>query len=463
MNTLLEQGAERGLEKYGRTALREALNQALDDLRNQWRRARQSGQEPEPPGDHFWNAVSEYLAVTPALGLRRALNATGVVLHTGLGRAPWPQEAMAAAIAAARYAILEIDPDSGDRSRREAHVAARLCAITGAEAGLAVNNNAAAVLLAISALARGRKVLMSRGEMVEIGGSYRIPDVVQAAGAQLVEVGTTNRTHAADFLEPLQDPQVACVIKVHPSNFRLEGFQQDVSIQELSGPCREHGVPLVYDLGSGVLTGLRLPNPLEEPTVRGELKAGADLVTFSGDKLLGGPQAGLIVGAKPLVERLRKDMLTRCLRLDKIGLAGLEACLSLHALGEEAATERIPALRMLAATPERLRQRAQQFAERWRQEGVPPLVLGVCDSDARVGSGAGAALPIPSVALRVTVEGLAADILSWRLRQQNPAVFGRVHERQFLLDLRTLEAEDEPRLWQVLLKVACELQNSVVT
>ncbi|TAH35060.1 MAG: L-seryl-tRNA(Sec) selenium transferase [Planctomycetota bacterium] len=446
MNDLLAQGAERGLDRHGRAALREALHQALDALRARWHGSRSAGDPPEPITPAFWQQVEAILAVTPALSLRRAVNATGVVLHTGLGRAPWPQEAAAAAVAAARYAVLEIDPESGERGLRDAALAARLCALTGAEAALAANNNAGATLLALAGVARGRKVLLARGEMVEIGGAYRMPEVIAAAGARLVEVGTTNRVRPEDYARHLDDPEVACVLKVHPSNFTIGGFTSEATLASLAPACRARGIALVYDLGSGVLSGADLPPLRREPTVRSALRDGADLVTFSGDKLLGGPQAGLVVGAAPLIARLRRDVLMRCLRLDKAILAALEATLALHALGEEAARARIPALRLLAADVASLRARAEAFARRLQR----PLAAEVVDCEGRVGSGAAPIEPLPSAGVTVTVPGLDAHALAGRLRRGDPPVFARVQDDRVLLDLRTVFPEEEERLLQAL-------------
>lgn len=453
MNELLAHGVERGLDRFGRAALREALHQALDVLREGWRAALARGGAPQPMGPAFWEEVEARLAVTPALRLRRAINATGVVLHTGLGRAPWPQEAAAAAVAASRYAVLELDPETGERGRREGAVAARLCALTGGEAALAVNNNAAAVLLALSALARGRAVLLARGEMVEIGGTYRMPEVVRAAGARLVEIGTTNRVGLEDYLAGLEGPDVACVLKVHPSNFKVSGFQSDVALADLAQPCRDRGVALVYDLGSGVLTGTALAAAAGEPTVREALAAGAGLVTFSGDKLLGGPQAGLVVGAEPLLERLRRDVLARCVRLDKTILAALEAVLSLHGLGEEAARARIPALRVLGLAVEELRGRAQGLAARLRERGFLGAAAVVA-TEGRVGSGAAPVNPLPSAGLAVSVPGLDPSELARRLRCGEPPVYARVHDGRLLVDLRTVFPEEEDRLAGALISAA---------
>ena len=441
MNQLLEEGEARGLVGHGREALRLACERALEPLRERLR----SGEAVTGLDDGFWPRVEAALAVVPGLRLRRALNATGVVLHTNLGRAPWADEAVAAASAASGAALVEIDRATGRRGRRDAAVGELLARLTGAEAGLPVNNNAGAVLLALSALARGRKVAVARGELVEIGGSYRMPEVVAAAGAEMVALGTTNRVHLADFERALADPEVACVLRVHPSNFRIEGFTGAPGMAELAALCREHGVPLVYDLGSGVLAGQELPALSEEHPVGEAVAAGCDLVTFSGDKLLGGPQAGLVVGAAPLVERLRRDVLTRCLRLDKTILAALEATLALHALGPEAARRRIPALARLHADADELERRARAFAAAleasgggWRARVVPAA--------GRVGSGASPTADLPGWGVHLTRPGASGEALAAELRALEPPVFGRVQDDGVLLDLRTLSAEEEQEL-----------------
>jgi len=445
MNQLLEEGLRRELASSGRVALREALHQALDRLRERRRAGRQDG-PLEEVGPRFWSEVEAFLAVVPALGIQRVINATGVVLHTGLGRAPWPREAMAAAVAASRYALLEIDPSSGERGVRGRPVSARLCALTGAEAALAVNNNAGAVLLALSALARGRKVVLSRGEMVEIGGSYRLPGVVEAAGARLVEVGTTNRTHPEDYERALEDPETACVLKAHPSNFRQEGFTRSVSVEELKGLCSRRAVPLVYDLGSGVLAE-PLPGWMKgEPAVRQALRAGADLVTFSGDKLLGGPQAGLIVGAAPLVERLARDVLARCLRLDKTILAALEATLALHALGEEAVRRRVPAAAMLAHSEADLRPRAEALAKKLEAVAGSRATVAVTACEGRVGSGACPVAPLFGAGVALEPSAIRAGDLARRLRLGRPAVFARIRDGRLILDLRCVSEGEETGL-----------------
>jgi L-seryl-tRNA(Ser) seleniumtransferase len=432
--------------EHDRESLRRACARALDAERARLR----AGYAFAGLDGAFWSHVRDVLAVLPGLKTRRALNATGVVLHTNLGRAPWPAEAAAAVANASGVAMVEVDRATGKRGRRESAVSDLLVQVTGAEAGLAVNNNAAALLLAVSALARGRKAVVARRELVEIGGSYRMPEVVAAAGAEMVAVGTTNRVHLADYERVLADPEVACVLKVHPSNFSIEGFTGEPPLEELSALCRARGLPLAYDLGSGVLVGAEWPALEGEPTVADALARGCDLVTFSGDKLLGGPQAGLIVGAKPLVERLRRDMLTRCLRLDKAMLAALEAVLSIHALGPDAAVRRIPALARLALTAEQLRPRAEALAAAldgraygWSARAV------ACES--RVGSGASPTAGVPSWGVQLRAPDASGEEMAARLRALEPPVFARVQDDGLLLDLRTLGESELDELRALLL------------
>lgn len=447
MNAVLESPEAAALASgFGRESLRRACTQLLDEERLKLRTGGAFGGLDAG----FWARVRAILEVTPVMKTRRAINGTGVVLHTNLGRAPWPPEAAEAVQAAAGVAMVEVDRASGRRGRRESAVADLLCAITGAEAGLAVNNNAAALLLATAALGRGRKVVVARRELVEIGGSYRMPEVVAAAGAQMVAIGTTNRVHLADYETATADPEVACVLKVHPSNFSIEGFVGEPSVPELAAVCRARGLPLVYDLGSGVLVGADWPALAGEPTVANALSQGCDLVTFSGDKLLGGPQAGLVVGRKALVERLHRDMLTRCLRLDKSILAALEAVLRIHALGPEAALARLPALARLALTAEELRPRAEALARdlsdnrwAWKASASP------CES--RVGSGASPTAGMPSWGVRLS--GGDAEEMAAQLRALEPPVFARVQDDGLLLDVRTLGAEDEADLRRLFARV----------
>jgi L-seryl-tRNA(Ser) seleniumtransferase len=350
--------------------------------------------------------------------LRRVLNATGVILHTNLGRAPLPAAALEHAVEAGRgYSNLEYDLAEGARGSRQDHVAAILRRLTGAEAALVVNNNAAAVLLALAALAEGREVLVSRGELIEIGDGFRIPDVLARSGARLVEVGTTNRTRSADYDRAVND-ETALVLRVHQSNFRVVGFAEQPALKELAALARHHELPLLDDLGSGALVEVA-----DEPTARTSLAAGADLVCFSGDKLLGGPQAGIVVGRADLVERLRRHPLHRPLRIDKLGLAALEGTLLLY-LDPGRALREVPVLRMLYEDAASVRLRAERLAAEVGGE--------VEETVGRVGGGALPLEELPSFACAVE-ESLAGP-----LRAQAPPVIGIVRDGRLLLDCRTL-------------------------
>jgi L-seryl-tRNA(Ser) seleniumtransferase len=369
------------------------------------------------PGDLVERALAE-LAAARAPALRRALNATGVIVHTNLGRAPLPEAALERVLAVGRgYSNLEYDLAAGARGSRQDHVAGILRRLTGAEAALVVNNNAAAVMLALAALAEGREVLVSRGELIEIGDGFRIPDVLARSGAQLREVGTTNRTRAADY-ERAIGPETAVLLRVHQSNFRVVGFTEQPSVGALAEVAARAGLPLVDDLGSGVLVHLE-----GEPSARESLAAGADLVCFSGDKLLGGPQAGIVVGRAELVERLRRHPLQRALRADKLTLAALEGTLGLY-LEPERALREVPVLRMLNEPPEAVRARAERLAEAVGGE--------VEETVGRVGGGALPLAELPSWACAVE-ESLAAP-----LRQGEPPVVGVLRDGRLLLDCRTL-------------------------
>ena len=391
-------------------------------------RAREEIQAGADPGDLEARLADELVAARTAT-LRRALNATGVIVHTNLGRAPLAEAALERVREVGRgYSNLEYDLSAGTRGSRQDHVAGILRRLTGAEAALVVNNNAAAVLLALAALAEGRDVLVSRGELIEIGDGFRIPDVLAHSGARLVEVGTTNRTRAADY-EKAVGPETAVLLRVHQSNFRLVGFTELPSVAELAKVAQRHGLPLVDDLGSGALRPSNTVLLSEEPSVRESLEAGADLVCFSGDKLLGGPQAGVAVGSAELVERLRRHPLQRAVRADKLTLAALEGTLGLY-LDPERAFEEIPVLRMAAEPAAAVKARAERLAE---------LVGGeVEETVARIGGGALPLAELPSFACAVEEE------LAGPLRSGEPSVVGVIRDGRLLLDCRTLtDAEAE--------------------
>jgi len=384
-------------------------------------RARAAIRAGAEPGD-LAAALEAELAAVRRPALRRVLNATGVIVHTNLGRAPLPATALERVADAARgYSNLEYDLAAGERGSRQDHVAGLLGRLTGAESAIVVNNNAGAMLLALAALAEGREVLVSRGELIEIGDGFRIPDVLARSGARLVEVGTTNRTRASDYEQAMR-PETALILRVHQSNFRVVGFTELPSLADLAEVARRHQLPLIDDLGSGALVDLA-----DEPTVRASLAAGADLVCISGDKLLGGPQAGIVVGRAELVEKLRRHPLHRALRIDKLGLAALEGTLQLY-LDPARALREVPVLRMLREDAALVRARAERLAEATNGE--------VEETVARVGGGALPLAELPSFACAVE-ESLAAA-----LRAHEPPVVGIVRDGRLLLDCRTLDDDE---------------------
>jgi L-seryl-tRNA(Ser) seleniumtransferase len=371
--------------------------------------------------------------------LRAVINATGVVLHTNLGRAPLSEEALRAIERAAGYSNLELEIEHGGRGSRHAHVERLIVELTGAEAGFAVNNNAAAVLLALAALAREREVVISRGQLVEIGGSFRIPEILGASGARMVEVGTTNRTRRSDY-EGAIGPQTAALMRVHSSNFRTVGFTQEVSIEELCAIARERDLRVIDDLGSGVLAEPQTVAALsDEPSAHRSLEAGADVACFSGDKLLGGPQAGLIAGGREPVELLRSHPMARALRIDKLSLAALEATLRLH-LDPGRAVDELPVLRMLSAPEGELADRAERLRDSLAGTVAGLAEVAVSRASGRVGGGA-----LPLLELEgpvVSVRAPALDQLQAQLRRHDPPVIARLHEQALLLDPRTMSDEE---------------------
>lgn len=393
-------------------------------------------------------ALPRIEAALPALvhtltapSLRRVVNATGVVLHTNLGRAPLSRAVLdRVAELGSHYSNLELDLATGERGSRHQHLAAVLCALTGAEDAIVVNNNAAAVLLVATALGAGREVVVSRGELVEIGGAFRIPDVLAAGGARLREVGTTNRTRLSDYSAAI-GPDTAVLMKVHRSNFAVVGFSEEVGIAELAELGRARGVPVVEDLGSGAMTGFAR---FHEPTAAEAVAAGADLVTISGDKLLGGPQAGIVVGRAALVARLRKHPLMRALRPDKLTLVALEATLALFRDGSAAAA--VPVVSMIEAAPEALRLRAETLAARCLALGVPATALSIRASSGKVGGGAQPMVDLPGWAVVLAGGGKGADAMQAALRAADPPVLARVAEDAVWLDVRTLTGDDEIEL-----------------
>lgn len=408
------------------------------------------GGAPLPADDAEWTAaLTDFLAQRTQSTLRAAINATGVVLHTNLGRAPLAPEALEAMRSVAEGAsTLEYDVPSGARGSRHVHCAALLAELTGAEDAIVVNNCAAGLVLALQALAAGRETIVSRGELVEIGGSFRVPDIMAASGTTLVEVGTTNRTHVSDYRAALS-PRTAAIVKVHRSNFALEGFVAEANVAELAPIAAEGNVPLLHDFGSGLLHDLSAWGLKGEPTARDAVAAGATLVMMSGDKLLGGPQAGIIVGRAEAIATLRRHPMARALRVDKLTLAALEATLQLHR-DRERAVRRVPALAMLTAPVAELQRRAESLVAvlpaAWRAR--------VAASEATVGGGAFPTARIPSAALCIPEQAVALEAL---LRDAPLPVVGTLRDGQLWLDLRSVLPEQDDTLAERLRETVAKL------
>jgi L-seryl-tRNA(Ser) seleniumtransferase len=417
---------------FGRPLVKHAISEVLAGVRAD---AEEGGAEPPEIGVILARALR--IASDTATGLVRSINATGVVLHTGLGRAPLPERAARAAGRAGQgYVDLEIDRVTGERGRRSTRSEHLLQALTGAEDALVVNNGAAALLLALAALARGKQVVVSRGELIEIGGEFRIPDILAASGARLVEVGTTNRTRTSDYRAAIKD-RTALLLKVHPSNYRVVGFTHAPALGELVTLARRSGIPLVYDLGSGLLD--RPPSWMtDEPSASTALGEGADLVVFSGDKLLGGPQAGVVLGRAELVERLRRHPVARAVRVDKMQVAALDVVLALHAAERR---DELPVWRMLRESPTEIRHRAEVLARALDGDLDGAHVVA---SESTVGGGSVPGTVLPSFAVEVRAPDPGA--MAGRLRSGSPTVFCRVTDRGILLDLRTVSGDDLPDL-----------------
>jgi L-seryl-tRNA(Ser) seleniumtransferase len=437
----------RMVAQHGRSSVTEAVRAELDQLRTNIARGLTDEAEVQRELGALSEFVSARLSRAGAPSLRRVINASGVVLHTNLGRAPLSQEAIARiAEIAGGYSNLEFDLEKAERGHREEHVQARFARMFAREdihqqSTLVVNNNAAAVLLALTALAQGGEVIVSRGELVEIGGSFRIPEIMAQSGAVLREVGTTNRTRIEDYRNAISE-RTRLLLRVHRSNFEIVGFTEQPSLDELTGLARQHHLPLVEDLGSGALAELESYGIHGEPDVYSSLRAGVALVTFSCDKLLGGPQAGVIAGEPELIERMRKHPLFRALRVDKICYAALEATLGAY-LREQFDT--IPLLHMLQLSPEEIRSRCEQLAA-----SAARLTVEVLPTQTMIGGGAAPGKSLPSFALALREASTSTTDMARRLRQQQIPIVGRVEQDRVLLDLRTVDPRDDGYIATVL-------------
>ena len=429
------------VDRFGRRASVRALRAVIESVRA----ARREGRRSSVAVADVANAVVARLEADAQPNIRPVFNLTGTVLHTNLGRAVLAETAIAAAATAMREAVaLEFDLDSGRRGERDSLVRGLLCELTGAADATVVNNNAAAVLLALNTIASRREAVVSRGELIEIGGAFRLPEIMARAGVKLIEVGTTNRTHPQDYADAI-GPKTGLVLKVHTSNYRVEGFTAEVPARALAAITRERGVPLVHDLGSGTLVDLSAYGLFKEPTAAEAVADGADLVTFSGDKLLGGPQAGFIVGRKDLIARINRNPLKRALRVDKIRLAAIEATLQLYRDPERLA-ERLPTLRLMARRREAISALAERLLPVLAVAVGPRFCCEVVSCASEVGSGALPQQTIPSagIALRPTAprgHGRALAALAAAFRRLPVPVIGRITDQALVFDLRCLEDE----------------------
>jgi L-seryl-tRNA(Ser) seleniumtransferase len=434
---------------HGRPLTLEALREALDVTRA----AVRAGEIAEVSADAIAADAAAWLAHKARRSLRRVINATGIVVHTNLGRSPLAETAIEAVAEVARgYSTLEYDVPSGQRGSRHVHVEELICRLTGAEAAMAVNNNASGVLLGLAALARRKEAIVSRGQLVEIGGSFRIPDIMRESGAKMVEIGTTNKTHLRDYQNAIT-PRTGLMLKVHTSNYRVVGFTEEVSLDDLVALGAEHGIPVFEDQGSGVLIDLARFGLPGEPTIGAAVAAGADLVSASGDKLLGGPQAGILAGKREVIARLKKHPLARAVRLDKMTLAALEVTLRLY-LDERRLFAEVPTLRMLTMTQAELERRARRLADAITSTCGDAYDVVTAADTSRAGGGALPMKDIPTTVVALTPRRGSATSLEERLRLGEPAVIARIKDDRLLLDPRTLREDEEAEVVSALAQAA---------
>lgn len=439
------------VDAYGRELTLEALRDSIDLTRVGLR----TGAVTEFSLPAIVGGAAAALETRARRSLRRVINATGIVVHTNLGRSPLADAAVEAVAEVARgYSTLEYDIESGERGSRHVHVEELICRLTGAEAALAVNNNASAVLLGLAALARRKEAIVSRGQLVEIGGSFRIPDIMRESGAKMVEVGTTNKTHLRDY-ENAITPRTGLILKVHSSNYRVVGFTEEVPAAELVALGAKHGIPVFEDQGSGVLIDLAKYGLPGEPTIGASVAAGVDLVSASGDKLLGGPQAGILAGKREVIAKLKKHPLARCVRLDKMTLAALEVTLRLY-LDPSRLFAEVPTLRMLTMTADEAKRRAEGLAAAIRSGAGDLYEVETAPDVSRAGGGALPMEDIPTTVVALAPKHGSATALEQRLRLGEPAVIARIKDGRLLLDPRTLREDEEVEVVTALLHASRE-------
>jgi L-seryl-tRNA(Ser) seleniumtransferase len=430
-----EQGIK-WLGNYQRGRVLQAVRESIDSRRKKI----VEGVDVDLSEEVMTADIEGMIAKLSSYSLKPVINATGVVIHTNLGRSILSEKALENVKRVSEsYSNLEYDIEKGKRGKRYAHIKRILRDITGAEDALVVNNNAAAVLLCLNTMAKGKEVIVSRGELVEIGGSFRMPEIMSASGAILREVGTTNKTHLSDYKKAINE-NTALILKIHKSNFRIIGFSEEVSIEDLVSVCKGQQIPLMFDLGSGCLIDLKPFGIYGEPAVKEIVKTEVDLTTFSGDKLLGGPQGGVIVGKREYIERIQKNPMTRAMRVDKLTLAGFEATL-MEYVDEEKAAENIPTLRMLLQKPGRIKVRADKIARRLKKE-IKEINIDVAPDSSRAGGGSLPEVDLPTYVVILKSGGLSVNDFEERLRKGNPPVIARIKGDSLILDARTIRDKD---------------------
>lgn len=424
------------IEENSRKIVLESIREALDSLRSDIKNGL-SDEGLTNKIDNINQSIAGLIEAGKEHNLIKVINATGVVIHTNLGRSPMPSEVLREIeLVSSGYSNLEYDLEKGERGERYSHLEDIIVKITGAESAMVVNNNAAAVMLILSTLANGKEVITSRGELIEIGGAFRIPDVCLQSGARLVEVGTTNKTHLSDYENAINE-ETSAILKVHTSNYRILGFTESIDSDELSSLKNAHDIYIIEDLGSGVLIDLSKYGIEYEPTVQDSIKKGVDIVSFSGDKLLGGPQAGIIIGKRDIIEALKKNPLTRALRVDKFTISALEATLRLY-LDEEIAIKKIPTLRMLTYTNEELYERASALKNKLKKTGSN-LRFDIIEVESEVGGGSLPLEKLPSYAVSIDSEVISTEYIEMRLRKNRVPIIVRIIKDKVILDIRTID------------------------
>ncbi|MEW6214258.1 MAG: L-seryl-tRNA(Sec) selenium transferase [Nitrospirota bacterium] len=431
--------SERGMEwlkTYPRRYVLQAIREAIDSRRKEII----EGLSADLSEENMIADIENKIERLSSYSLRPLINATGVVIHTNLGRSILSERSLEHIRRVSEsYSNLEYDIEEGKRGKRYAHIKRILREVTGAEDALIVNNNAAAVLLCLNTLSKGKEVIVSRGELVEIGGSFRMPEIMASSGAILREVGTTNKTHLYDYERAINE-DTALILKVHKSNYRVIGFTEEVSIEELVGLGKSHQIPVMFDLGSGCLVDLKSFGIYTEPSVQEVVKSGVDVTTFSGDKLLGGPQGGVIVGKKEYIEKIQKNPMTRAMRMDKLTLAGFEATL-MEYIDEEKAIENIPTLRMLLQKPEEIKGLANKIVKRLKKE-IKDAHINVMVDSSRAGGGALPEMDLPTYVVSIKPDNISVNDLEERLRKGNPPIIARIKEDSLIIDARTVRDKD---------------------